>query len=155
MSLGLSIPEISQSRSRHPRNFLVSRSLGLDIQYISQSRWVSVSTSTNYESILESFSQKKQPNKRNLTKLKKSKSNSIHLLDQVCFLQHQIPSWDVWVSPVGEKNSMPTNLAIVRGPVSYRIHFMACRSFSSPPMGGAEISGSLGIGIDIFCPVSL
>ena len=40
-----------------------------------------------------------------------------------------------WVSPVDEKNSIPTNLAVVRGPVSYRIHFLTCRSFSSPLRG--------------------
>ena len=40
------LPSLDWSRSQHPLNFPVLMSLRLDIQEISQSRWVSVSTST-------------------------------------------------------------------------------------------------------------
>ena len=39
------LPSLNWTRSRHPLNFPVSMSFGLDIQKISQSRWISVSTS--------------------------------------------------------------------------------------------------------------
>ena len=94
MSLGLDIQEISQSRSRYPINFPVSISLGLDIQKISKSCWV--------------IKQRKAKQKEsNQTRYNQSKS--IHLLDWVCFLQHQILTFDGWVSPVREKKSRPTN----------------------------------------------
>ena len=111
MSLGLDIREISQSRwvsvstskkslsldesrSRYPINFPVSISLGLDIHKISKSCWV--------------IKQRKAKQKEsNQTRYNQSKS--IHLLDWVCFLQHQILTFDGWVSPVREKKSRPTN----------------------------------------------
>ena len=46
--------------SRHPLNFPVSTSLGLDIQEISQSRWVLVSTSNTLASLDESWAKHPQ-----------------------------------------------------------------------------------------------
>jgi len=91
------LPSLDWSRSRHPLIFPVSMSLGLDIREISQSRWVSVSTSKKSHTPVESLS-KEKPNKRNLTKL-----------DTINHLQHQILTFDGWVSPVREKKSRPTN----------------------------------------------
>ena len=85
---------LDESRSRHPRNLSVSMSLGLDIHKISKSCWV--------------IKQRKAKQKEsNQTRYNQSKS--IHLLDWVCFLQHQILTFDGWVSPVREKKSRPTN----------------------------------------------
>ena len=53
VSMSLSLNEF---QSRHPRNFPVLRSLGLDIQEISQSQWVSASTSKKLLSCDESRS---------------------------------------------------------------------------------------------------
>ena len=76
---------LDESRSRHPRNLSVSMSLGLDIHKISKSCWV--------------IKQRKAKQKEsNQTRYNQSKS--IHLLDWVCFLQHQILTFDGWVSPV-------------------------------------------------------
>ena len=50
------LPSFEWSRSRHPSNFPVSMSLGLNIPEISQSRWVSVSTSKKFLSLDESRS---------------------------------------------------------------------------------------------------
>ena len=101
--------------------------------------YISVSTSTKYPSLIESLSQEKQ-NKRNLIQLDKFYQN-----------QFIFPTWNCWVSPVGEKKSRPTNLAIVIGPVSYRIHFMALPT-NGRSRGQWESRWSLGI--DIFCLVS-
>ena len=85
---------LNESRSRHPRNISVSTSLSLDIHKISKSCWV--------------IKQRKAKQKEsNQTRYNQSKS--IHLLDWVCFLQHQILTFDGWVSPVREKKSRPTN----------------------------------------------
>ena len=102
-------------------------SFGLDIQEMFQSRWVSVSTSNIYSSLDELQSRHPQIIKVLLShQAKQMESNKTW------------STWNGWVSPVGEKNSRLTNLAIV----SHRIHFMACRSFSSPLMVEAEISES-------------
>ena len=86
--------------------------------------YISVSTSTKYPSLIESLSQEKQ-NKRNLIQLDKFYQN-----------QFIFPTWNCWVSPVGEKKSRPTNLAIVIGPVLYRIYFMVHRSLPFPVIEG-------------------
>ena len=91
------LPSLEWSRSQHPSNFPVSMSLGLNIPEISQSQWVSVMTSKkffilddsrsrhptyipvsmspsfdNQKRLVESLSQTK---KRNLTKLDKFNQN--------------------------------------------------------------------------------
>ena len=94
VSTSIDFPSLDESRSRHPRNLSVSMSLGLDIHKISKSCWV--------------IKQRKAKQKEsNQTRYNQSKS--IHLLDWVCFLQHQILTFDGWVSPVREKKSRPTN----------------------------------------------
>ena len=75
-----------------------------------------------------------------------SPSLNIHKLSKSCWVikpkkakqkesNQTWSTWDGWVSSVGEKNSRPTNLAIIRGPVSYIIYFKVQRSFPSPLMG--------------------
>ena len=129
------LPSLDWSRSRHPLIFPVSMSLGLDIREISQSRWVSVSTSKKSLSLDESRSRypinfpvsislgldihkiskscwvikQRKAKQKESNQTRYNQSKSIHLLDWVCFLQHQILTFDGWVSPVREKKSRPTN----------------------------------------------
>ena len=129
------LPSLDWSRSRHPLIFPVSMSIGLDIQEISQSRWVSVSTFKKSLSLDESRSRypinfpvsislgldihkiskscwvikQRKAKQKESNQTRYNQSKSIHLLDWVCFLQHQILTFDGWVSPVREKKSRPTN----------------------------------------------
>ena len=101
-------PSLDWSRSRHPANFPVSMSLGLDIQQISKSRWVSVSTSSKFPSLDESRSrhpanfQVSMSLGLDILEISQSRwvsvstSKKLSSLYQVCFPDHQNPNWNGW-----------------------------------------------------------
>ena len=126
---------LNESRSRHPRNISVSTSLSLDIHKISKSCWV--------------IKQRKAKQKEsNQTRYNQSKS--IHLLDWVCFLQHQILTFDGWVSPVREKKSRPTNQKTrIISEISMRLDGVSVSTFFAQSCFWDSDIFSLGLGLVI------
>ena len=116
-------PSLDESWSQQPRYFSPSMSLGLDIQEISQSWWVYVLTSKIFLSLDESRSRHPQIIKVLLGHFKPKKKES----------NQTWPTRGGW-------EKLQTNQS---GIIEYWVHFMACRSFSFPLMGEAEISESL------------